>query len=357
MSNETKYNVAILGAGIGAAHLEGYCAWPDAFDVTTICDLDIERAKAIAKDLPNCKIISDIDEVLADPNIDLVDICLPPHLHFPIIMKALDAGKHVACEKPFVSSLEETDQVIAKAASVGKKVFPIFQYRYGVGFQRYKMLKEKNLLGKAFAGSLETHWDRRAPYYAIDWRGTWAGENGGTIVSHATHIHDLATQMLGNVKNVSAFLDVRVNPIETEDCAAISMQMGSGALVTSSITLGNVGDMSRIRVCFEHVTIESGLQPYTIGAGDWTFTARDETHQKIIDAELAKLTKVDERFTGLMADIYKSLIGEPQASPPNLADARHSMELITAIYQANRTNQTQSMPITTNHPLYKGWRL
>lgn len=356
MNDQVKFNVAIIGAGIGGSHLEGYCAWPKNYQVTMICDLDVERAKAIAKDLPNCIITSGIEQVLNSPDVDIVDICLPPHLHFPIMMKALDVGKHVVCEKPFVSSLAETDQIIAKAKSVGKRVFPIFQYRYGIGFQRYKLLQTKGLLGKAFTASLETHWDRRAAYYAIDWRGTWAGENGGTIVSHATHIHDLATQMLGTVKNVSAFLDVRVNPIETEDCAAISMQMASGALLTSSITLGNVGDMSRIRICFEHVTIESGLQPYTIGAGDWTFTARNETHQKAIDAELAILPKIEERFHGLMADIYGALTDAPHASPPNLTDARHSMELITAIYHADRTGRRQSLPINSHHPLYNGWK-
>lgn len=356
MSDAVKFNVAIIGAGIGGSHLEGYCAWQNAYNVTMVCDLDLERAKGIVQDMPDCVITDDIEKVLTNPDIDIVDICLPPHLHFPIMMQALDAGKHVVCEKPFVSSLKETDQVIAKAKSVGKTVFPIFQYRYGIGIQRYKLLQNKGLLGKAYTASLETHWDRRDDYYAVDWRGTWAGENGGTIVSHATHIHDLICQMLGSVKKVSAILDVRVNPIETEDCAAISMQMESGALVTSSITMGNVGDMSRIRLCFEHVTIESGLAPYSIGAEDWTFTARDEAHQKLIDAELAKLTKVDNRFFGLMADIYGSLIGEPNAAPPRLSDARHSMELITAIYQAHRSNSSQSLPVDAQHPLYNGWQ-
>lgn len=356
MSENKKFNVAIIGAGIGAAHLDGYCHWPDAYQVIMVCDKDIERAKSITKNLPNCQIVAEIDEVLNNPDVDLVDVCLPPHLHYPVMMAALDAGKHVVCEKPFVGSLEETDKFINKAKSVGKKVFPVFQYRYGLGYQRFLHLKNQGLLGKAFVGSFETHWDRRAPYYAIDWRGTWAGENGGTIVSHATHIHDLATQMLGEVQKVSAFLDVRVNPIETEDCAAISMQMASGALATSSITLGNVGDMSRIRVCFEHVTIESGLQPYTIGAGDWSFIARDEALQAKIDEELAKIQHTPERFNGLMGDVYKALINAPDASPPSVADARHSMELITAIYHADRTASAVTLPIGADHPLYSGWK-
>ncbi|NQZ33388.1 MAG: Gfo/Idh/MocA family oxidoreductase [Oceanospirillaceae bacterium] len=359
MSVQKKFKVGILGSGvggIGTSHAGGYCNTPEGFEVIMACDLDPVRAQEIAKMAPNCEVVTDIAKVLSNPEIDIVDICLPPHLHYPIMMQALDAGKHVVCEKPFVSSLKETDAFIKKSEEVGKKVFPVFQYRYGVGFQRFLHLRNNGLLGKAYAGSMETHWRRDAPYYAVDWRGTWAGENGGTIVSHATHIHDLVTEIFGRVEQVSAFLDVRVNPVETEDCAAIAMKTASGALVTSSITLGNSGDMSRIRACFEHVTVESGLQPYTIGNGDWTFTARDSASQQLLDRELDKIQETKVRFDGLMADIYKALIDSPDASPPSTADARHSMELITAIYQADRSKMTQSLPLDSTHPLYAGWQ-
>jgi len=92
--------VAILGAGIGAEHLAGYRALPDLFDVALICDLDLDRAQTVAGEVP---ISVDAETAITDPTIDLIDICLPPHLHVPMSLKALAAGKHVVCEKPLAS--------------------------------------------------------------------------------------------------------------------------------------------------------------------------------------------------------------------------------------------------------------
>lgn len=357
MSNDKIFKVAVIGAGIGGSHIEGYAALPEGFEVTTVCDLDTDRAKKVAKNLPDCKIVSDIADVLADDDIDIVDVCLPPHLHFPVMMDALAAGKHVVCEKPFTTSLSEADKVVERAKETGKMVFPIFQYRYGLGFQRLMHLVRKGMVGKAYAASMDTHWQRGAAYYAVPWRGTWATERGGAIVGHAIHIHNLATHLLGSVSKVGAFLETRVNPIETEDCGAISMKMENGALVTSSITLGSAGDMSRMRVCYEHVTAESGLQPYTIGAGDWTFTATDPARQAEFDAEIAKMTAVPMRFHGLFEKMHGALVGDKDAVPVTIDDARHSIELITAIYQASREEVIVSLPLDQTNPLYDGWLL
>ena len=81
--------------------------------------------------------------------------------------------------------------------------------------------------------SLETHWNRGKDYYSKPWRGTWEGEQGGAILSHSIHIHDLVNMILGPVSNVFAKLTTRVNNIEVEDCAALSVEMENGALVTS----------------------------------------------------------------------------------------------------------------------------
>ncbi len=350
-----KFGVAVIGAGIGAAHIAGYRALPDQYVVSMVCALDEARAQEAAKGIDGCKIVSDSAKVLSDPTIDVVDICLPPHLHFPIMMDALRAGKHVVCEKPFTTSLQEADEVIALAEKVGKKVFPVFQYRYGLGYQRLMHLIRKDMVGKPFVASLETHWQRGGAYYSVPWRGSWASECGGAIVGHAIHIHNLVTNALGPVSKVGAFLDTKVNPIETEDCCAISMQLESGALVTSSITLGAAGDSSRMRLCFEHVTIESGLQPYTIGAGEWTFTATDPARQAEFDSEIGALTEVDERFHGLFSEVHGVLSGAADSGAPNIKDAHHSIELITAIYQASRTGTIVNLPMDKSSDLYGGW--
>lgn len=355
MSAPQKLSVAVVGAGVGASHVAGYRAHPDRYRMAAVCDLDIERAKKVAGEGTGTKAITDMAELLADPQIDIIDVSLPPHLHFSATISALEAGKHVVCEKPMTTSMADVDAVEAAMKRTGKQVLPVFQYRFGPGFQKLLHLMEKGLAGKPYSASLETHWKRGAAYYDVPWRGTWSGEQGGAIVGHAIHIHNLMTRLLGPVVEVGAFLDTKVNPIETEDSGAIAMRTQSGALVTSSISLGSATDMSRIRICFEHLTAESGLDPYTIGSGDWTFVTGEIDRQASVDAALAEVTGVVERYEGLALHIHKALTGEPDAGCATFDEARHSIELITAIYQAARTRTIVPLPLDKSHPLYTGW--
>lgn len=355
MSASGIIRVAVIGAGAGAGHVGAYQQHVGCYEVGMVCDLDPERARKAAADAPGCVVTNDIDAVIANPDIDLIDVSLPPHLHFDVTMRALAAGKDVICEKPLATSLAEVDALAGKMAETGKRIFPIFQYRFGIGFQRLLRLIDLGMTGRPFVASLETHWQRGADYYAVPWRGKWSGEHGGTIVSHAIHIHNLVTRVLGPVTEVSAFLDTKVNPIDTEDCAAIAMRTRSGALVTSSVTLGAASNMSRMRLCFEHVTAESGLAPYTVGADGWTFTATDLARQAEFDTATTELTDAPYRYPGLVGEIHKALIGDPAAAPPTFEEARHSIELITAIYQSHRTGTVVSLPLKPQHPLYNGW--
>jgi predicted dehydrogenase len=348
------YNVAIIGAGIGREHIRGYTANAHGFRVRTICDLNTELAEKTAGTLPDCKTTTDYTTIFDDPDIDIVNICLPSFMHFDVAMQALAAGKHVVAEKPVATSLNEIDQIIARTKETGKRVFPVFQYRYAPGIQQTKQLIESGLPGRAFVTSLETHWQRGADYYAVPWRGKWKTERGGCIVGHAIHIHDLTAHLLGAVTRVGAFVDTKVNPIETEDCCAISFNMTNSALVTSSITLGAAGGLSRMRLCFEHVTIESGDDPFHLNATPWTFTATDPARQPEFDAAVAGYDIMPNRFEGLFAEMHKSLIGE-KATLPDLAAARHSVELITAIYQSDRESKIVPLPLEDSGPWYDAW--
>jgi hypothetical protein len=87
----------------------------------------------------------------------------------------------------------------------------------------------------------------------------WFWDMPFTITIYLTHI-------AGDIACLSALTTTRVNEIETEDCASISFAMTSGALATSSITLGAAGDETRLRFVFEHLTATSGTAPYAPGA-------------------------------------------------------------------------------------------
>lgn len=346
--------VSVVGAGIGAQHLAAYAAQPERYRVKNVCDLNDARGRELADQYPGVDAVSHFDAVLADPEIDIVDICLPPHLHFRTCMAALDAGKIVVCEKPLVGSLREADLLSEKVRETGGFLSPVFQYRYGIGAAQLHALIDAGIAGKCYAGTLETHWDRPASYYEIDWRGTWAGEQGGAILGHAIHIHDLLPVFLGPIARVYADVATRVNEIEVEDCAALSIRMESGALITSSVTLGSAENISRMRLLFEGFTVESDHAPYSLAAKAWRFVARAPTTQADVDAVLARVPDARTGFPGMIEALADALDGDG-GREVTLADGRRSVEFVTAVYASARTGAPVELPLGPEHPLYGGW--
>ncbi len=349
----TRLRVAVLGAGIGSEHVEGYRANPDRFEVTVVCDLDARRAAPLVE-RTGADHVSSIAEAIARPDVDVVDVCLPPRLHKSAILDALAAGRHVIAEKPLVASLADVDEIEVASQAADRLVIPIFQYRFGAGIGRLGHLVDAGLAGRPLVATLETHWNRPASYYDVAWRGRWETELGGAVVGHAIHIHDLVVRVLGPIARVQAMLDTRVNAIEVEDCAALGFTMANGALVTSSVTLGSARDQSRLRFCFADLTAESGLDPYNPGTAPWTFRARDRAGQAAIDEALTGYVDHVEGFARQFELAADAIVGD--ADPPvALADARASIELITAIYAAARTGHTIDLPLDADAPGYGGW--
>lgn len=349
-----RLRVGIVGAGIGAEHFQAYLALSDRFEVRYMCDLDDARAAQAVSGRKAVTITRNLDQILADPEIDLVDICLPPHLHLSACSAALQAGKDVICEKPLVASLAEADQLADMMQQTGRKVFPVFQYRYGAGAAKLQKLMAAGLAGTPLVGSLETHWHRDEAYYAVDWRGSWAGERGGAILGHAIHIHDWLSFAFGEIDSVFAYLATRVNEIEVEDCASLSIRMRSGALITSSVTLGAATDTSRLRFCFSGLTAESGLEPYKLADSDWQFIARAPQRQAEIESVLADLTPPLSGFQGLFAAIYDHLVSG-QGDIVSFADGRRSIEFVTAVYRSAREGSQIHLPLNEDDPLYHSW--
>ena len=344
--------VAILGAGIGAQHLEAYRALSHMFEVRMLVDHDTERARDLD---PALHISTEINDALNDPEIDVVDICLPPHLHVSTAIDALAAGKHVICEKPIATSLADIERLRAAIKVSRAQYFPVFQYRFGPAFSALKRLISCGLAGNPQVASLETHWSRDGAYYAVPWRGTWAGEQGGAVLGHAIHIHDLLTHFMGPVRSLTASTATRVNPIETEDCAAIAFDLTSGALATSSITLGAASDETRLRLVFEGLTATSSTIPYAPATGQWSFVARDAKQQPDIDQIVFDARDAKVGYLGAFEAIADALSGDA-GGEVTFEDGAASIELVTAIYAAAQSGERVTLPIAQSHKLFGGWR-
>jgi predicted dehydrogenase len=351
-----RQTVAVIGLGIGRSHIEeGYARLRDQFDLQVICDLSQERLTAVGDEFAVPRRTTAFDEVLAMDDIDIIDICTPPTLHFPQAMAALAAGKQVICEKPLVGSLHEVDQIAAAEATSRGRIMPVFQYRFGNGLQKARRIIELGLAGKPYLATIETAWLRGAKYYSVPWRGRFETELGGALLTHAIHAHDILTWLMGDIASVYARTATRVNAIEVEDCAVASLVMQSGALASLAATLGSAKEISRLRLCFEHVTFESSLAPYAPGDDPWQIIAASPEAEARIAKALEGFTFVPSRFEGLMAAYHQALDAGTEL-PVTLADARRSLELITALYHAAETGAAVTLPIGKDHPKYRSWR-
>ena len=262
--------VAVVGCGIGEEHIAtGYVANADKFSVLALCDLNEKRLAEVGDQFGVERRTTRFEDLLVMDDLDVIDICTPPGAHLEQIMTALDAGKHVICEKPLVGSLALMDKIMAAEAGARGKLMPVFQYRFGNGVEQVRRIIESGLAGKAFMATAETFWLRDAAYYAVPWRGKWATELGGTLMSHAIHIHDLLFYLMGDASALFGRTATRVNDIEVEDCFSASVQLESGALASLSGTLGSKQQFSRLRLAFENVSFESDHAPYEPGIKPW----------------------------------------------------------------------------------------
>jgi predicted dehydrogenase len=345
----------VIGCGIGRGHIEGYKAHPDKFRVIALCDVDEGRLTAIGDEFAIARRTTSFDEILRIEDIDIVDICTPPALHVTQTLAALAVGKEVVCEKPLAGSLADIDRVTAVEAEAAGRVLPIFQYRFGDGVQKAKHVIDLGLAGTPYLATVETAWRRTPEYYRTMWRGRLQSELGGVLLTHAIHSHDLLTYLMGPVASVFARTATRVNPVEVEDCAVASLVMRSGALASLAATLGSHREISRLRLCFEQVTFESSLAAYSPGDDPWNIIpASPEAAARIADA-LAGYRPVPSRFAGLMS-AYHEALETGGALPVTLADARQSLELVTALYHSAATSSLVHLPIACDHPAYDGWQ-
>jgi len=347
--------VGVAGCGIGKEHIRRFQQLPDQFEVRAVCDVDEDKAKAAAKEFSIPVACTGVEQLCAMEEIDLIDLCTPPFLHFDQIKAVIASGKHAFCEKPLASSIAEVDELIALEASAGGlRVMPIFQYRFGHGLQKLRYLVDLGLTGKAFLATAETAWHRGSDYYSVPWRRNWATARGGCVLGHAIHAHDVLFYILGGARNVYARTATLVNPIEVEDCASISLEMQSGALASLSVTLGSVEEISRHRFCFGNLVAESNTAPYDNTADPWKFIGATPAVQKEIDDALRLFIPKPEGFAGQFTRFYDALENGSEA-PVTLADARASLELVTAVYYSAEQGLSVDLPINRDHPRYGSW--
>lgn len=171
----------------------------DGLEVKGVCDIRQER-RDYAKSL-GLMVYGSLEEVLADEEVDLVLCATPNDVHKEITIKALDAGKHVVCEKP--AAIRAADFEEMAAAQKTSRLFVHQNRRWDEDYLTVRKILEENLLGPVFRIESRVHGSRGIPG---DWRGT-VEHGGGMVLDWGVHILDQALQMIeSKVAQVHAVL-------------------------------------------------------------------------------------------------------------------------------------------------------
>ena len=198
-----KINAAVIGLGVGFAHAEGYLACPDA-NLVAVCDADPVRLKQRGDKLgiPAEMQFTDMNKMLALPDLDAVSIGLPNFLHAPAAIAAFQAGKHVLCEKPLATSAAEAETMLVAAQAAGKTLMVCFNYRFREDARWLKNLEATGQFGKLYFA--RSGWCRNS---GIPGMGSWftqkAMAGGGPLIDLGVHILDLTLWLMGYPKVTS----------------------------------------------------------------------------------------------------------------------------------------------------------
>ena len=196
--------VGIVGAGWpGVKHAEGYKA-AGGFQVAAVADLIPSRRRALLGQFPGAVELADAHAVVDDKMIDVVSVCLPNHLHAPVVTAALKSGKHVVCETPPALSGGEARKMAAAAAKAGKVLLFAAQRRFGGAEQA-----AVQALGKAYAGDVyhtRASWMRtRGIPTGTGWFTDRAKSGGGAMIDLGVQMLDLAWSLLGQPRPLTVF--------------------------------------------------------------------------------------------------------------------------------------------------------
>jgi predicted dehydrogenase len=202
MAQATK--AGIIGAGWpGRKHAEGYQA-SGGFGVVAVADLIPSRRRAVMEQFKVGREYADADALIADKDVEVVSVCVPNHLHLPVTLAALKAGKHVVCETPPALNAGEAKKIAASAAKYGKTVLYAMQRRFGGNEQAAKQAVDKGYLGNALHA--RAAWTRtRGVPTGTGWYTDPAKSGGGSMMDLGVHMLDLAWSLLGQPKPLTAF--------------------------------------------------------------------------------------------------------------------------------------------------------
>jgi predicted dehydrogenase len=236
-------HVAVFGGGmVSRVHLDALLSHP-AVSSVSLAESDPQLLAQLksAYQLKNCE--QNYQSLLDNPEIDLVDICLPHDQHYPVVLEAFSAGKHVLLEKPISNSLAEADEMIAAGDKAGKRFYVALNERFLPVHQRVKQILAAGSLGQVVLASLTIAGSELARLQKpANWKGMIGRAGGGALADSGTHLVDLACDWFGEPEAVTCVMGrYVVKPVnKADDTASLTLHYPD-KLVNLALTYASAG--------------------------------------------------------------------------------------------------------------------
>ncbi|MGD9519304.1 MAG: Gfo/Idh/MocA family protein [Armatimonadota bacterium] len=341
------YGFGVIGCGvISDTHCDAISRLPRA-RLVAVADKNEQAARSKGEQW-SCEWHTDVAELLARDDIDVVNVVVPSGLHAKIGIQAAEAGKHVICTKPIDITLEAIDDLILACRRNGVKLGATHQFRSYPVFKRIKNALEDGRFGRPLYANAFVPWYRAPEYYAGSWHGTRELDGGGALMNQSIHYIDLLLWMFGDVAQVAGFADTLVHDIEVEDCASATLRFRSGAQgLIQGTTCTYQGKPARLEVHGElgnAVVLGDQIQLWEVEGDEteWNPTAgssgaaSDPRHGMIGLAVQAHMEQIEDLIEA---------IEEGREPLLNGLEARRAVELILAIYRSSAEGQVVSLPL------------
>ena len=237
MSLMSKIRVGIIGCGSIAKHrhMPEY-ANNEHTEITAVCDIVEERAQEFAEKY-EATAFTNYEELLQNADVDAVSVCTPNYLHAPVSIAALQAGKHVLCEKPMATSREDALAMIEAAKQSNKKLMIAHNQRFVPSHQKARQLIENGEAGKIY--SFRTAFGHGGPEgWSADGKDSWFFKKEqafiGAMGDLGVHKTDLLRYILGEeFVEVGAFVETSAKQnTDVDDTAVCVLKTESGIIGT-----------------------------------------------------------------------------------------------------------------------------
>ena len=252
--------VALIGTGFGATvQLPGFRRLPDV-EVVAVASARLARAREVAGRFGIPHAFDDYRAMLNTVEIDLVSVAAPPHLHFEMVMAALERGKHVICEKPFALNLGEAQQMLREAERAGVVHALDHEFRYLPGRTGLKQRLAEGFVGEPRLFQIVWRSDSRARAEDVpfDW---WSerSKGGGVLGAIGSHYIDSVRWWLGEIREVSAALTAAVPrrrlpdgsgwaDVTSDDTASVVLRLANGCQGTINLSAAGGVRGNRVEV-------------------------------------------------------------------------------------------------------------